>query len=921
MFSKIFESPRLAVRALFPTVALVSIVAACSTSLDDASVDDFPPDAGPDAPTSTPNDAAHPSPTGDSGTSETSTGGPTCGNRKLESGEQCDDGNTQNNDGCSADCKIESAGPEDVCDGAPLTLTHEDGSTLYTGQILGSTAKLYNHYSSSCGGGSGADAVYKIESPMVGRATVRLSAGFEAIVSVRSTCEDVKTEIACAETSTDAGANRELLSFPVYPGSPIYLMVDGYGGAKGEFTLDVQVQTAFCGNGKAEHPEECDDGNTNDGDGCSKDCMLEDSASVSTCPGMGYRLAASAATPGTISFAGDTTSMTNPSSYGSSVGCSPAGAGPNAIYAITPTINGSLTVNLLANYPKAVLHVRRECSDTTTQVDCAVGDTNLTPTNVSIPVSAEQTVYMFVDGDTSSKGMYTVEAKLTAAACGNGYVDATEECDDGNTTAGDGCSDTCKVERDSASYTCPGKPLRLEAANAAGDTRSLTLRGITTPLPGESLPASKVATCGTAAPDVVYAVTSDIDGYMTATVTGSTFPVGLSVRSACPGTADVACDKTSNGNGKKTIRFAVNKETPYYLFVDGNSATRSGSFVLDLALNRSVCGNGVIEGGETCDDGATDDGDGCDHSCKLETDLSRDECATAPEFTFTDKADGTKAATIVSGTTNLTHTAGVTHSISPCSSIGFDGHYPFIAPIDGVVTATMASATFKASFGVRSNCTTGTPIACDGATGVGGYEITFPVTQGTRYDLIVSGVSYNSIPQFGRFTMNVKLSPAGCGDTFVSGGEACDDGNTKNGDGCSSTCTIESIPGIDSCPGLDLPLSGTGTQVRSAVVTVNTVPLNSKYASACGGSGNEGIIKITPDIDGQLQVKSTSNFSTLIYARASCNDANSEIPRASCTSSTGSYATAVTKGTPYYIFVDGLGGQSGLAQLKITVTP
>jgi cysteine-rich repeat protein len=33
-----------------------------------------------------------------------------------------------------------------------------------------------------------------------------------------------------------------------------------------------------------------------------------------------------------------------------------------------------------------------------------------------------------------------------ASACGNGALDAGEECDDGNTTAGDGCSPTCQNE-------------------------------------------------------------------------------------------------------------------------------------------------------------------------------------------------------------------------------------------------------------------------------------------------------------------------------------------------------------------------------------------------------------------------------------------------------------------------------------------
>jgi spore coat protein A len=41
-----------------------------------------------------------------------------------------------------------------------------------------------------------------------------------------------------------------------------------------------QFQTVECGNGELEPTEECDDGNTVDGDGCSADCLIEDTLSV-----------------------------------------------------------------------------------------------------------------------------------------------------------------------------------------------------------------------------------------------------------------------------------------------------------------------------------------------------------------------------------------------------------------------------------------------------------------------------------------------------------------------------------------------------------------------------------------------------------------------------------------------------------------
>src|ERR1051326_8418168 len=43
-----------------------------------------------------------------------------------------------------------------------------------------------------------------------------------------------------------------------------------------------------------------------------------------------------------------------------------------------------------------------------------------------------------------------------AATCGNGFVEGTEECDDGNITSGDGCSAICQLEN--ASAICAGIP-------------------------------------------------------------------------------------------------------------------------------------------------------------------------------------------------------------------------------------------------------------------------------------------------------------------------------------------------------------------------------------------------------------------------------------------------------------------------------
>jgi cysteine-rich repeat protein len=61
-----------------------------------------------------------------------------------------------------------------------------------------------------------------------------------------------------------------------------------------------------------------------------------------------------------------------------------------------------------------------------------------------------------------------ISAPMAAAAavCGNGLVEASEQCDDGNTRDGDGCSSKCTVEAKPVAIA----PSALELQRVAGDT-------------------------------------------------------------------------------------------------------------------------------------------------------------------------------------------------------------------------------------------------------------------------------------------------------------------------------------------------------------------------------------------------------------------------------------------------------------------
>ncbi len=865
---------------------------------------------------------------------ETDTAPSSCGNKKVDTGEECDDGNNNNGDGCSSTCTWEKAVENDICPGTVIALTGT-GSDPRKGSVSGTTVTALNHYSSSCGGGSGKDVVYTFTPPQNGTATVKFTAAYDAILAIRSTCSDSTTELACLEPT----AGTVTKTFPVFKDTPVSLIVDGYAGASGTFTIDVEVNVASCGNGVAEIPEACDDGNTTDGDGCSKTCTLESGGILDACPGQPFKLKGTGTAPRKLSLAGDTSKATA-SSTGSS-GCFYWEA-KNLVYAIQADVAGSLHTDLLATYPFSNMHIRTECSSNTYQTFCDQKQAALAPIRADVPVAAGQWVYVFVDGGKKGTveygGPFTLDLTLTPASCGNDRLDGGEECDDGNTTTGDGCDASCKLEVPTdiaALNTCPGVPLTL---TTSGSDRVARITGATT-WTGLTNDHKR---CGILAdgPDVVYSITPGINGWATVKLQGN-FTTVLGARATCVETETttyggyLACtnradatvtpsDPTGLGYGPKEMSFAVTAGTPYYLIVDAWSSSgdpSKGVFELDVKVTPSVCGNGVVEGGEQCDDGAAEAGDGCSATCQLEPVIA-DTCTDAVEITLAESS-GVWSGSKKSGTTNLASNIKLTGP--GCAMDGRDAVFKVTAPMTGVLRAKISSSTFDTSLAAREVCaTTGAAIACSNlSSGTGPEEIAFAVESGKTYFLVVDTPDTTS---FGRFVLDVSVAASSCGDGVASGSEQCDDGNTATGDGCSATCTTETLALVDDCPGYAVALAGGGTAPRTATVSVDTRSLANNHSGVCGGNAAEGVLKVVPDISGTLRATIVSpTYAATIYARSTCSDPTTEFKKT--TSSTCfnvdqySVSTPATAGTPVYLFVDGLSGEKGVARVQITVTP
>lgn len=393
----------------------------------------------------------------------------------------------------------------------------------------------------------------------------------------------------------------------------------------------------------------------------------------------------------------------------------------------TLTIDTSGSVAVLNGYDP-VLYVRSTCTDPTTQLAC----NDLVPPQidqVSVPVKAGQTVFVFVDAFDGSAGIYQVNFKLVPAVCGNGVTEPPEECDDKNQVEGDGCTAACKIDSSVVADKCPGGTLGLKGTSTQ---KQGTAVGNTQWYANDT-----DSSCGGVyAAEGVFSFTPDISGTAVVSLGGATqtpYDAVLYARTTCGDDAtEVDCDETTTPGGEQ-LEFPVVAGTPYYVFVDGLQGA-TGPFKAQVIVSVAECGNGKKEGGEECDDGNLAPGDGCSVSCVFEPAGPVDTCPGVP-IALTKNGAVWKGA--ASGTTmNLT---GNYSGSCGSSSSAPDAVYSLGAVPAGKATITISNASFDSVLYVRSASCTGTEVDCDDNIGDGGDQVVFDTTAGSNYWVFVDG--------------------------------------------------------------------------------------------------------------------------------------------------------------------------------------
>ncbi len=598
-----------------------------------------------------------------------------CGDSEIDDGEECDDGNTEDGDGCSSKCE-EEAGFTCVAEGAAC---EECGNgVLESSEECDDDNRDNNDgCSSKCKVEDGFQCEQGFGCFNCGNKKIEGS----ELCDNGLHCIDDEGEVAkeCSSDDDCTGLGDELC----LPRSGDGCDEDCTGSEVG-FSCYEDGSCEECGDGKVDPNEACDDGNRFSADGCQFNCQLveedfvcpEEGGPCKSC-GNGWLEADEACDDGNRED-GDGCNST----------CSKKEDGFLCV------VQGRACYQCGNGIQEGSFDTEHETCDDGSQcengeqcsidADCEnIGDGLCTARagdgcDLNCQLETDQPWVCPIPGE-------------PCLSCGNGTIESGdiigEECDDGNSISGDGCSNFCRLE---AGAVCsPAVPTAPEGQNCI--------------------------VCGD----------SQIEGGEECD-DGDRFD-----RNGCSASCQIEAIE-----GK-----------------DWTCPNNDG-----VGGKCSFCGNGVQEAGEDCDDGNGNTGDGCDASCKVETGWtcglesgrlrsSCDKCGNSRRKFSEECDDGNTqdgdgcsgACKIESNEYNCPSTGGVL-----CNNCG-----------DGVVDGLEV---------------------CDE-----GHDIT-PSNK-------TSGCSDDCYSVTSDWYCRENGAPCEqCGDGVVDPHEKCDDGNALSGDGCRSDC-------------------------------------------------------------------------------------------------------------------------------------
>ncbi|WP_437620243.1 DUF4215 domain-containing protein [Sorangium sp. So ce1151] len=278
---------------------------------------------------------------------------------------------------------------------------------IVSATILGDTSGGTSGLEGTCflgNTGHGPEEIHLFTPPagQSGTLVVELESPTDHSIYARSSCADTLSEIECSDADfpEDGLPDEERIELHVSAGQTVPIVVDAYDPEEsGPYTLNVSFTPIVCGDGTVDSTEECDDGNTTSGDGCSATCayeidvLCEDAADLVIGENTG-----STAT-GTSAF------------EGSCLGW----YAPETIHRFTPPSDGTLTLTLSAATDMG-MYLRESCADIGSELDCVDNGVAGRNETLEIDVPGGEPLFVFVDTyRPSDRGPYTLTVAFTPA--------------------------------------------------------------------------------------------------------------------------------------------------------------------------------------------------------------------------------------------------------------------------------------------------------------------------------------------------------------------------------------------------------------------------------------------------------------------------------------------------------------------------
>ena len=213
-----------------------------------------------------------------------------------------------------------------------------------------------------------------------------------------------------------------------------------------------------------------------------------------------------------------------------------------------------------------------ECSS---HSDCGSTDTHMACNDNDQCVS--------VPGTGSNECSTSADCQGVTGPCGDGNLDAGEQCDDGNNIDGDGCTSNCIIE------ICGDGVINNGGIEECDDGNLVDLDGCSSTCKNEIMVLLSRCGDGNLDDDEECDDGNNVDG------------------DACSGVCiiEICGDGVINNGGIEECDDGNNEDG------DGCSGGCQNEVV-------PVCGDGILQAGEGCDDGNLIDGDGCNGICLIE---------------------------------------------------------------------------------------------------------------------------------------------------------------------------------------------------------------------------------------------------------------------------------------------------------------